>query len=498
MFNRNLSALGDRQLAWIEKRFGDLKVRPKLMVLHNLFFLILTCAAYFSLIPLFENRVANARAREISLIRHMFVLEPSAARPLESPGLEIYEYREGTADELQIPARVREWLYANPNSAWHDPSSSDLMFRKDSRGGQYRKVRLPYAFYDEVMRRARITLFVVLGVIYILAVLLLEIDIMPVHVYRPIRLMLAADRATQAGDREKELIDEAEIPGDEIGQIMRSRNVTVSDLRKQEDDLACTLHRLEEIAADLQHKNNMLEAAKQTIEQQDRLASLGLLSASVAHELNTPLTVLHGSIEKLMETVGDRTAQERLARMLRVTQRLRKISEGLVDFARVRKQEMEPVELRPVIDEAWALVAIDEKASEISFRNEVGPRATAIGNPDRLVQVFVNLLQNSLFALHAGGSIVVRSNSQKDSGRDVVVIRVEDDGPGIPEEVLPGIFDAFVSTRLDSRGTGLGLTVAEGIVQQHGGAIVASNRPAGGACLEVRLPAFVLNPAEVS
>jgi signal transduction histidine kinase len=67
-------------------------------------------------------------------------------------------------------------------------------------------------------------------------------------------------------------------------------------------------------------------------------------------------------------------------------------------------------------------------------------------------------------------------------------IRVDDDGPGIPEDVLPKIFEAFVSTRLDSRGTGLGLTVAEGIVQQHGGRIVASNRLEGGARLDVRLP----------
>jgi signal transduction histidine kinase len=363
------------------------------------------------------------------------------------------------------------------------------MFRKGS-NGLYRKVRLPYAFYREVIHRAHITLFVVLGVIYVLAVLLLELDIMPVYVYRPIRLMLNADRATQAGDRGRELIDESLVPGDEIGQIMRSRNATVTQLRRQEDELASALRRLGEVAEDLKRKNQMLE-------QQDRLASLGLLSASVAHELNTPLSVLHGSIEKLIETVRDQTTQERLARMLRVTQRLRKISESLVDFARVRKQEVEAVELRPLVDEAWSLVAIDEKAAEVSFFNHVRAHEAVIGNPDRLVQVFVNLLRNSLVALQSGGTVLVRSRMIEENGRSSLLITVEDDGPGIPEEVLPGIFDAFVSTRLDSRGTGLGLTVAEGIVQQHGGAIRASNRPEGGACLEVRLPAAtspVLNP----
>src|SRR5215472_10907935 len=142
--------------------------------------------------------------------------------------------------------------------------------------------------------------------------------------------MLEADAATQAGDRARELIPGNEILGDEIGQIMQSRNETVAALRRQEDELAAALRRLEE---------------------QDRLVSLGLLSASVAHELNTPLAVLHGSIEKLTETAKDPHTLERLQRMQRVTQRLRRISESLVDFAKVRKQHMEPIAVRPLIDE---------------------------------------------------------------------------------------------------------------------------------------------------
>src|SRR6202162_1955637 len=157
---------------------------------------------------------------------------------------------------------------------------------------------------------------------------------MPLSLSRPLRKLLAADSATQAGDRERELILSEDILGDEIGQIMRSRNETVSALRRREDELAAALKRLEE---------------------QDRLVSLGLLSASVAHELNTPLAVLNGSIEKLIETTEDRLTLERLARMQRVAQRLKKISESLVDFSRVRRQDMGPVPLRPLIDEAWGL-----------------------------------------------------------------------------------------------------------------------------------------------
>ena len=131
------------------------------------------------------------------------------------------------------------------------------------------------------VRRARTLLFLVLGVIYILSIVVLEFVIMPQYVYLPLRLMLDADAATLRGDRINEMIDPAYILDDEIGQIMRSRNETVAQLRRQEDHLASALRQLEE---------------------QDRLVSLGLLSTSVAHELNTPLAVLQGSIEKLIET----------------------------------------------------------------------------------------------------------------------------------------------------------------------------------------------------
>jgi signal transduction histidine kinase len=355
----------------ITRLFGDLKVRPKLMVLHNIFFAVLAVSVYFALLPYL-------------------------------PG----------------PAKAN--------------------------------------------------LFIVLGVIYVAAVLVLETTIMPLYVYRPLRLMLAADQATQHDDREHELIDAELIMGDEIGQIMRSRNATIVELRKHEDDLEQALRRLEA---------------------QDRLVSLGLLSASVAHELNTPLTVLQGSVEKLSETVKDPAAQERLARMLRVTQRLRKISESLVDFATVRKQQLEAVALRPLIDEAWSLVGIDEKAGNANFVNSVRSEDMVTGNPDRLMQVFVNLLRNALYAIPPSGRIEVKTRRIARNTQRWISVTVEDNGPGIPPEVLPEIFEAFVSTRLDARGTGLGLTVAEGIVHQHGGTIAASNRPGGGACLEITLPA---------
>ncbi|MBI3680431.1 MAG: hypothetical protein HY235_08545 [Acidobacteria bacterium] len=477
----------DRAPRGLGRLFGDLKVRPKLIVLHNAFFLILACAVYFSLIPLFEERVRSARMRETSLLVQIF----SDDRPLPRlPGTEIYEFYEGTADALRVPQHVLGWLDENPGLIWKDQARSDFLYRKLPATGQYRRARLPDGFYREMIGRAQRALFTVLGAVYVLAVLTLEFLIMPLYVYRPIKMVLRADQATQEGDRASELIRDQEILDDEIGQIMRSRNVTVAELRRHEDGLAAALAQLEKTAEDLRKKKEMLET-------QDRLASIGLLSASVAHEVNTPLTVLHGSIEKLMETPHDPATRERLARILRVTERLRKISESLVDFARARKQVVGRVEVRPVVEEAWNLLAIDDKASGVHFTNWVLDEHLVVGNTDRLIQVFVNLLRNALNAIQPGGHITVRSELARENGRPWVIIAVEDDGPGIPPDVLPDILDAFVTTRLDAKGTGLGLTVSDGIVRQHGGSITASNRPGGGARLEVKLPA-ALKPVQAT
>jgi signal transduction histidine kinase len=451
--------------------FGNLKVRPKLMVLHNLFFLVLACAAYFSVIPLFEHQVADARSREVALVRRVLASDVPLA---QLHGLERFDYLEGTADEVSIPAKIRPWLDAHPGAVWSDASDASFIYRKDPMSGLYRRLKIEQTYYHDIVERAQLTLFIVLGAIYVIAVLILEVAVMPLYVYQPIRLMLNADHATQQEDREHELIPEELILGDEIGQIMRSRNATVEQLRRHEDNLETALRRLEE---------------------QDRLASLGLLSASVAHELNTPLTVLHGSIEKLREITTDRHTLDRLARMLRVTERLRRISESLVDFARARKQRMEPVRIRPLVDEAWGLVGIDEQAAAVDFCNTVREQDEIFGNADRLIQVFVNLLRNALDAVKAGderspGEIRVCSKAMNWSGQPWISIAVEDNGPGIPADVLPDIFEAFVTTRLDARGTGLGLAVTEGIVSQHGGTIAAANRVEGGARLEVRFPAF--------
>ncbi len=444
--------------------FGNLRIRPKLLLLHNLFFLVLAVAVYLSVIPLFEKRVASAKQREFVLLAQLFT-DDGGIPALRLMGL--YSYRQGDSATLAMPQEAIDYLNDNPTRVFVRPSQFDTIYKRAPIAGLYRAITIPEAYYDGIVTRAKYTLLLVLAIVYLAAILLLELVIMPAYVYRPIQLFLDADSAARDEDRGHELIPDREILGDEIGQIMTSRNEIVGRLRQQ---------------------NEELDSARRKILEQDRLASLGLLSASVAHELNTPLAVLQGYIEKFAEDNQAPQSAERLGRMLKMTQRLRRISESLVGFSRVRREQNEPIAVRELIEEAWNIASIEEKASRILFHNEAKVEDAVLGNADRLLQVFVNLIRNALQAVpDRGGEIRILTSRIKGEGKPLLSIRVEDNGPGIAPEVLPDIFDAFVSTRLDSKGTGLGLTVSEGIIQQHGGTISAANRPGGGARLEVRL-----------
>ena len=218
----------------------DLRVRQKLMVFHNLFFLILSAAVYFALIPPVAARLDQAQHREINLILELFQrVDTTSAKQLGD-----YELLYGTPEALKVPAEGQQWLEAHPSDIYGDETLGEWVYKKGD-GGKYWRLRLPHSFYREIITGIRFALFAILGGVYILAVLALERFILPRYVYHPIQVLLDADAATLRGDRENEIIEEAQIPGDEVGQIMRSRNATVLDLRKREDDLETAKHNLE-------------------------------------------------------------------------------------------------------------------------------------------------------------------------------------------------------------------------------------------------------------
>ncbi len=332
----------------------------------------------------------------------------------------------------------------------------------------------------------------------------LEALVLPRHVYTPIRAMLDADDAVRRGDRRAELVPESLIPADELGEIMRSRNDSITALRRHEGELANALSMIETTAVDMRKKNHLLEAARRNLEGADRLASLGMMSAGIAHELNTPLAVVKGLVDKIAD--GEDLSVTERALLARVVSRLEKLSEGLLDFARVRPPRLVTADLHSVVAEAWTLVRLDRTLADpglvFGLLNAVPPGTTLRCDADRLIQVFVNLIRNAAGAIRDAeinpGRVVVSAHPVVREGENWISVAVADNGPGIAPEVIGRLFEPFASTRLDAQGTGLGLAVSKGIVHEHGGVLVArnaseddrrTNPEMGGAVFEILLPA---------
>ena len=491
------------KLRSVSKFIVSLPIRRKLIVFHNLFFLILVLSLYIALRTPLTQIAARSAQQEAELMAQIFERYPGAVRSVQSDRFTILDDKDA---ELIITPEMQTWLSNNPGRVWQDRvmlQSSAIptfrLIRLDTTDKSFQVIALNAEQYVQLSRRLRWMLGLALLAVYALAVIALEMFILPRYVYHPIQRILRADEALQADVREHELIEERYISGDELGQIMTSRNATVTLLRQHEDQLQTALGQVEEMANDLKRKNHLLETAKQNLASQDRLVSLGLMSAGVAHEINTPLAVLHGSLEKMIETCDQPNNENRLQRMLRVTERLRGISESLTDFARARTQTMEAVLIRPLLDEAWSLVRMEARDLHIEFLNHATDADVVIGNTGRLLQVFVNLFKNGVYAIKdrlasghtngTSGKLCVHTCRVLQEGKPWLQLTIEDNGAGIPPDVLPRIFEPFVTSRLDANGTGLGLAVSAGIIDQHGGLIVASNRSAqGGAKFEITLP----------
>jgi hypothetical protein len=235
--------------------------------------------------------------------------------------------------------------------------------------------------------------------------------------------------------------------------------------------------------------------------QQDRLASVGLLAAGVAHEVNTPLTGISSYAQMLLaESDPNDPRRELLDKIVTQAGRASRIARGLLTISRPRsaggEQRLavvrERVDLADVVDETLSLIALQirKAGAEVEHVREDG-RAVVFGDRSRLQQVVMNLLLNALDAIDSGGAVVVRAGGTRiRHGQAGVVLDVTDDGPGIPEEIRDRIFDPFFTTKAAGQGTGLGLSISYSIVREHGGELVAEPAtPSGGTRMRVVLPA---------
>lgn len=222
--------------------------------------------------------------------------------------------------------------------------------------------------------------------------------------------------------------------------------------------------------------------------QAEKLSSIGLLAAGVAHEVNTPLAVIASQGQMLLRQLSPEDAQARtLERIVKQAFRASDIVNSLLKFSRVSGSEFSELDINKVIQETLALVEPMLKASRVSLNLQLAPELPAVwGNSGKLQQVFMNLLVNARDAMPKGGELTVATERENGSVR----VEVCDTGVGIAPDHLGKIFDPFFTTKAKSRGTGLGLAVSYGIIREHSGNVEVESRPGHGSTFRLEFPAL--------
>jgi signal transduction histidine kinase len=220
----------------------------------------------------------------------------------------------------------------------------------------------------------------------------------------------------------------------------------------------------------------------------ERLGSLGLLTAGVAHEINNPLEGIGNYLALLeREPLAPEKRQRYIEHVRYGFNRIRDLVRDLSSFARPAVPSGS-ADLSQVVSQALKMVAYARELKEVRVeRRGLDHPVVVPGDPGRLEQVFINLFLNAGRAMGGHGSLILEAREvpRADADRPEVEVSVEDSGPGIPVEILSKLFDPFFTT---TEGTGLGLSISYGIVKAHGGSLAAGNRPEGGARFTLRLP----------
>jgi PAS domain S-box-containing protein len=236
--------------------------------------------------------------------------------------------------------------------------------------------------------------------------------------------------------------------------------------------------------------HSRIDMLQQQIVRAERLATLGELAAGVVHELNNPLTSITVYAEYLVRKLESQGAEqpdlEKLRRIGASAQRILRFSRDLVQYARPSGKETESVDLAAVVRQSVSICEhlVERGGIQLGVELDPGlPVIQAVGG--QLEQVLINLITNAVHAVENGGRVVVRARTEGDAA---VRIEVADSGPGVPEGDRERIFEPFYTTKLDGKGTGLGLPIVRNIVEQHRGQISVAKADLGGASFRVTLP----------
>ncbi len=238
----------------------------------------------------------------------------------------------------------------------------------------------------------------------------------------------------------------------------------------------------------------------QEVQQAEKLAVVGQLAAGIAHQIGTPLNVISGSAEYLMMEWGaERPRPQELEIIIAQTDRITKLIQQLLNFARPARMELEPVKLNDLLHEVLGLTEHQIAKGHIAVRTDFQSDLPAIiGDTNQLEQAFLNIIINAWHAMPDGGSLALATRATppgdrpRRGGRPAprgVEISIADTGTGIPAEHLPRIFDPFFSTKGVGKGTGLGLAISRRIVEDHHGSVEVSSQVGRGTTFTIWLPA---------
>ncbi len=295
---------------------------------------------------------------------------------------------------------------------------------------------------------------------------------------KPLGRLAAAMERVRSGDLSSALPD---VQHDEAGAVAAQFNAMVGELRE-------TRRRLEEESESKRQLHRGLETA-------DKLISVGQLSAGLAHEIGSPLQILHGRASALLARAHDPEQTRKNAEIL-VTQseRITRIVQQLIEFARRGASHAVPIDLVKSVRTVTDLVEIEARRRGIKLTLTASSVPTLSADPDRIQQVVLNLLTNAFAATPRGGSVTVRLergviHGAPHGSAPSARITVEDTGAGIPAELHAQLFEPFFTTRGAEGGTGLGLAVVKAIVTEHAGAIAVASEPGKGTTFTVDLPA---------
>jgi len=283
---------------------------------------------------------------------------------------------------------------------------------------------------------------------------------------------------------------------DEIGQVAGHLDGLLDMVQDRDHRLRAWAdelnQRVEERTAELREANEKLEETFRQLVMSEKLASIGEITAGVAHEINNPVAVIQGNVDVIREELGEaaKPVTTELTLIDRQVARIVAIVGKLLQFARPGEFSGygDTVDLAPLVEDSLLLVEHVLSKSEIDVITDFAPVPRVRIDPGEMQQVVINLLVNAGQAMGTSGRLTLTIRAETRDGQPGAVLCVRDTGPGVPEDKLASVFDPFFTTKL-GEGTGLGLSISQTLIQRAGGLISVANPQGGGAEFRIWLPA---------